>query len=176
MPRSAAFEACWLRFHRCIWIHSWLTLVASDTGFLGDESPLLLWGVDPRLDLAARRYRIVAGRFLSSGGDHSDEQEVVLVEDYAAENKIHVGDDLRIITPDGGASLRVVGLMSKEGPGRQNNGDFGVLPLGTAQALWACPDEFDQIDVVVEPAGTVPARPSTRSRRTCRRAWETITR
>lgn len=121
--------------------------LASDS-FLYGESRLELWGISPSLDPLAREYKISAGRFL---GEAEDAYEVVLVEDYARTNRINVGDDLRVVTPDGSELLRVVGLMSKEGPGRLNNGDFGVLPLATAQYLFRRPDELDQVDLIVTP-------------------------
>jgi hypothetical protein len=78
--------------------------------------------------------------------------EVVLVEDYAKANEINLGDDLHITTPGGSEYLRVVGLMSWEGAGRMNSGNFGIMPLSTAQYLFNRADELDQVDVVVDPS------------------------
>lgn len=109
---------------------------------------LQLYGVDPNLDISARDYNIVAGRFLSPDlGVH----EVVLVQDYANQKRFELGHDLRVLTPTGIEPLRIVGLMSKEGPGQLNNGAFGVMPLQAAQTLFDRDGELDQIEIVSTP-------------------------
>ncbi len=110
---------------------------------------LALYGIDPALDVEAREYKIVEGKFLSSR--EPEAYDVVLVQDFAAEKELQVGDQLRIVVPGGTEELRVVGLMSKEGPGQINNGAFGVIPLQTAQALYSRSGELDQIDIVALP-------------------------
>jgi putative ABC transport system permease protein len=113
--------------------------------FVASMKGLLLYGIDPALDLYARQYRVVAGRFLLPGDDAYD---VVLVKDFADAKKIRLGNDVQIATPDGIERLQVVGFMAKEGPGRLNNGDFGVLPLAAAQQIFGRGGDLDQIDVV----------------------------
>jgi putative ABC transport system permease protein len=108
---------------------------------------LMLYGIDPTLDRAVRDYTIVSGRFLS---DDLDATETVLVEDYAQQNKIEVGQDLRLLTGSGVQSLRVVGLMAKSGAGQLNNGVFGVLPLRRAQKLFYREGKLDQVDIVAQ--------------------------
>lgn len=106
---------------------------------------LLLYGVDPSVDTSAREYNMVAGRFLSPD---LDVHEVVLVKDYADQKRFELGHDLRILTPTGIEPLRIVGLISKEGPGQLNNGAFGVMPLHAAQTLFGRDGELDQIEIV----------------------------
>jgi putative ABC transport system permease protein len=120
-----------------------------DMSFFGQVTGgLELYGVDPNLDTSAREYKIVAGRFLSPD---LNVHEVVLVKDYAEQKRLGVGGDLRILTPGGVEPLRIVGLMSKEGPGLLNNGAFGVLPLNAAQTLFGREGELDQIEIVATP-------------------------
>jgi putative ABC transport system permease protein len=120
-----------------------------DISMLGTGAEgLLIYGIDPALDLKAREYQIVTGRFLS---DDPDAYEIVLVEDYAAEEQIQVGDDIEIVTTERVETLRVVGLMDKEGPGRLNNGAFGVIPLRAAQEIFSRLGDLDQIDIVATP-------------------------
>jgi putative ABC transport system permease protein len=120
-----------------------------DISMLGTGAEgLLIYGIDPALDLKAREYQIVTGRFLS---DDPDAYEIVLVEDYAAEEQIQVGDDIEIVTAERIETLRVVGLMDKEGPGRLNNGAFGVIPLRAAQEIFSRLGDLDQIDIVATP-------------------------
>ncbi len=122
--------------------------------FFGTSSEnLMLHGVDPQQDQMVRDYKITAGRFLSSD---SDRYEIVLVEDYAADHKIEVGRQLAIRTAAGPARIRVVGLMAKEGPGQQNQGNFGVINIGAAQKLNLRPNEIDQIDILANVSSTDP--------------------
>ncbi len=110
---------------------------------------LLIYGIDPSLDVEAREYKVAAGEFLSSDLDAYD---IVFVEDYARDKEIGVGDDIRIVTPEGVEVVRVVGLMSKEGPGQLNNGAFAVMPLAATQQMFSRSGELDQIDVVATSA------------------------
>lgn len=109
---------------------------------------LTIYGIDPSLDSQVREYTIVAGQFLPPD---RDVYEVVLGKEYADENDIEVGRDLRILTPNGIERLRVVGLMSKEGAGQLNNGTFGVVPLRAAQEVFGRVGDLDQIDIVATP-------------------------
>jgi len=131
------------------------TALASDAvqnelglSFFGTESGgLLLYGVDPLGEPQVRDYTLTAGRFLSG---EDDAYELVLVENYAADEEIEVGDRVGILTPNGVEKLRVVGLMAREGPGQTNNGVFGVLPVQAAQQLFDRQGEIDQLDLVLE--------------------------
>jgi len=133
-----------------------LSSVEAQFGMAGiRETGLSLFGVDAEIDGLAREYQIVEGRFL---GDDIESHELVLVKDYAEDKGIKLHADLDIVGPDGLEQLRVVGFMAKEGPGRQNSGAFGVVPLRTAQRMFGRMGELDQIDVVALPeAITGPA-------------------
>jgi putative ABC transport system permease protein len=124
----------------------WQLAIAMGGAASGGE--LLLYGIDPVHDAEVRVYKMAAGRFLSA---NSDEQAVVLVQDYARDNEIKLGKDLEILTPAGTATLTVVGFMTKDGPGLLNNGAFGVVPLEVLQDLFALGREINQIDVVAAP-------------------------
>jgi len=108
---------------------------------------LLIYGIDPELDILARDYEIIAGKFLS---DDLDAYEIVIVEDYAKEKDITLGQKVEIVTPNGIAKMKVVGLMGKSGPGQLNNGGFAIIPIGTVQKLFNHSGEISQLDVVVE--------------------------
>lgn len=87
-----------------------------DISFFGAAAGgLTLCGIDPALDVEAREYKLADGRFLS--GD-LDARHVVLVEDYADDKDIQVGDDVQLVTSQGVEKVRVVGLISKEGAGQ----------------------------------------------------------
>ena len=109
---------------------------------------LLIYGVDPGRDVLARDYKIVEGQFLSQDdrGHH-----IVLVKNYADAEGIELGDKITLQTEVGGAQVRVVGFMAKEGPGQTNNGAFGVMPLPAVEKIFHRSGELDQIDVVAAP-------------------------
>ena len=119
-----------------------------DIGLFGSNGGgLLLHGVIPSLEEMTRNYKLVDGRFLS---DDLKEREIVLVETYAKDEEILVGDLIKIITPNGGKELKVVGLIAREGPGQTNNGSFGIIPINAAQEMFDRSDNLDQIDIVPE--------------------------
>jgi putative ABC transport system permease protein len=114
---------------------------------------LLLQGIDPTLDPQVRAYTLVEGRWL----DDADGDVIVLVKDFAVENKLQVGKYVQIVLPSGIQTLRLVGLIAKEGAGQQNNGNLGVLPLKSAQKITERTGKIDQIDLVVSSAFTSQA-------------------
>jgi putative ABC transport system permease protein len=130
------------------------TLLASDAdsaeiglNFFGASTGgLLLYGIDPQKDLLVREYKLVEGQFLSGSGD-----EVVLVRSYAEENDVQVGQSIEVLTGKSIERLSVVGLIEKEGPGKLNNGAFGVMHLDTAQKYFYRQGKLDQIDVLASP-------------------------
>jgi putative ABC transport system permease protein len=124
---------------------SWgLSMSVAGTSTTND---LLLFGVDPAIDRSVRDYSIVSGSFLP--GDRRA-YAAVLVEDYARDKKLVVGKDLIILTPDGEESLRIVGLIKKEGVGLQNGGAVAVVPMGAVQALYGLGSDLTQIDVLAQ--------------------------
>jgi len=114
--------------------------------FGASSGGLLLYGIDPELDLQARYYALTEGRFLSTDPNAYD---LVLVDEYARDNDLVVGDDIRLRTTQGLEVVRIVGLIAKQGPGQLNSGAFGLLPIETAQELSGRLGSLDQIDVVV---------------------------
>ena len=111
-----------------------------------DSGGLLLYGVDPNLEPDVRDYRITAGQFLSS---NLAAYEVVLVENYAEDQGIKIGDSIDLLTPHGVEQVRVIGLMAREGPGQTNNGTFGIIPIETAQKMFSRIGEYDQLDILL---------------------------
>ncbi|MCU0520855.1 MAG: ABC transporter permease [Anaerolineae bacterium] len=108
---------------------------------------LLLYGVDAQRDILVRDYQITAGRFLA---EDPHAYEVVLVQSFAEDNDIAVGRSIQVVAGGAVESLRVVGLIAKEGAGQLNNGAFGAIPLVTAQRLYDRDGKVDQIDLVVK--------------------------
>ena len=111
---------------------------------------LLLQGIDPELDPRVRSYTLAAGRMF----EEPDADEVVLVKEFADTNDLQIGKGVDVVLPSGITNLRLVGLLAKEGPARQNNGAFGVLPLLTAQKLADRRGKLDQVDLLVRKEST----------------------
>jgi putative ABC transport system permease protein len=113
------------------------------------EGGLMLYAIDPTQDGEVRDYKLAEGRFLSADLNTA---EIVLVQDFARENDISLGQRMSILTPGGVQRLTVVGLITKEGPGQTNNGSFGVIPLTLGQKLFDRSGEVDTIDIVAQDA------------------------
>ncbi len=109
---------------------------------------LMIYGIDPLLDFETREYTMVDGRFLS---EETDAEEIVLVNTYAEEQELVLGDWVQIATVYGIEKLKLVGLMDEQGAGRTNNGAFGVVPIETAQKWFDRLYELDQIDIIAAP-------------------------
>jgi putative ABC transport system permease protein len=117
-----------------------------DISFFGaGGGGLLIHGIDPFLEIQTRDYILKDGRFLSTD---LTERGIVLVESFAEDEDIQVGDLIEIITPNGNKELKVIGLIAREGPGKINNGSFGIIPLETARQLFNRSNDVDQIDIV----------------------------
>ena len=114
-----------------------------------DSGGLLLHGIDPLFDPLARDYEITSGRFLQT--NESGLYETVLVEDYAEDEDLKVGDRMNIVGINGIETLKIVGLIAKEGAGNNNNGTYGVVTVETAQRMFDRTDEYDQVDLMLTP-------------------------
>lgn len=109
-----------------------------------------LMGRDPEADQAVHEYKLVDGRLLRPG---ETAYSILLVDEYADEKEMDVGDDFGIVTPNEGiVPLRVVGIIAKEGIGITNEGVVGITPLPVAQELFNAGGEITQIEIVVDDA------------------------
>lgn len=106
-----------------------------------------LMGIDPELDPLVHNYQLVAGRLLQPG---EEGYQVVLVNSYAADKQLELGEDLAVMTPSGMAELRIVGLIAKEGIGVANEGAIGFSPLPAVQELFQKSATINQLELVVE--------------------------
>jgi putative ABC transport system permease protein len=123
-----------------------------DLNFFGTGAGgLMLHGIDPILDKELRDYVLTDGRFLK---ENQEQPEVVLVESFAQENNLSVGETVTILTAFGPSEIKVVGLIAGEGAGLTNLGKFGVITLKAAQKLAQRPDEIDQIDLIATTANS----------------------
>ncbi|HLF28528.1 MAG TPA: FtsX-like permease family protein [Anaerolineae bacterium] len=110
---------------------------------------LVLFGIDPEIDRAARVYKLDAGRFLEAG---ERSYSALFTQDYANEKNIARDEDVDVLLPNGGlVTLRAVGFLRKDGPGLINSGSVAFVPLEALQEMYARVGELDQIDVVAQP-------------------------
>ena len=122
-------------------------------GILGASTEgLQLNGIDPAIDQLLRDYTITAGQFIS---ERPNGYQMMLVDEYAEDKEIDVGDWVGILTPNGVVQVEVLGLIAREGPGQTNNGAFGILALATLQELFNREGKIDQIDIL-----TIKANPT----------------
>lgn len=105
-----------------------------------------VWGIDPEVDPQVHDYTLVAGRLLDPG---ETDYNVVMVDTYAADKEVAVGDTFTIMVPAGTADLEIVGLIAKEGVGIANEGVIGFVPLEVAQELFNQAGLLGQVEVVV---------------------------
>lgn len=104
-----------------------------------------VYGIDAVVDQRMRDYKITSGRMINSS---TAAREIVFVKDYAEDKELKLGQWVGILTPNGVEDVKIVGLMAKDGPGRTNDGAFGVMPLRAAQDLFNRADSLDQIDIL----------------------------
>ncbi|HFQ93325.1 MAG TPA: ABC transporter permease, partial [Anaerolineae bacterium] len=92
-------------------------------------------------------YKLVDGRLLKPG---ETSYNMLLVDEYAEEKGVEVGEDFAILTPlDGIVSFRVVGLIDKEEIGQTNEGVIGIVPLNVVQELFGAAGQIDNIEIAV---------------------------
>lgn len=115
-----------------------------------DDQNLQIVGIDPDQDPQVRAYTLAAGTMISN---QDRTYTIVLVETFAEEHDIDLGDDVLLtLGPDREEKLRVVGLLTSDGLARWNNGAIGFVRLDTAQAIFDESKRLTQIDLVAEPA------------------------
>jgi putative ABC transport system permease protein len=73
-----------------------------------------------------------------------------MVDSYAADKEVAVGDSFTVMVQAGTADLEIVGLITKEGVGIANEGVIGFVPLEVAQELFNQVGLLGQVEVVVE--------------------------
>lgn len=111
-------------------------------------SSFWLMGRDLAADTAVHEYKVTAGR-LPTAAETS--YQVALVEDYAADKGLEVGEDFAILLPgEGVVNLRVIGLIAREGIGISNGGVVGIANLSVVQELFNLAGQVDQLEIVVD--------------------------
>ncbi len=103
---------------------------------------------DAGVEAAIHTYKLVDGRLLKP---NETAYNMMMVETYAEEKGIEVGEDFAILTPSSGVvDLRVVGLIAKEEIGISNEGVLGITSVQVVQELFGASGEIDQIELIVD--------------------------
>ncbi len=110
-------------------------------------STLLITGVDAQMDAQVRDYDLTAGRWIEA-----ESYEAVTTQKYADEKNLQVGEELVVLTSDGGQErFRIVGLIAQTGAGLVNDGVVAYAPLNVVQDVFGRGNELDAVDIVTTP-------------------------
>ena len=111
---------------------------------------MLVLGIDPSKDREVRQYQVREGR----GFDNDHEYGALLGINFAEGAGIHVGDEVKFMSPRGWPPLKpvkVVGLLAPGGTAGFNQGSSLFLPLGFAEHCFTLRGKINTIDLVLEP-------------------------
>ena len=124
-------------------------LVISDTLVSVKDKPdggLLVYGIDPKKDTAARDYTFTKGRQIKAGETSS----IVITKTWADENKLALGDRIGLVGVNGIEKLTIVGLLAETGPGHTNAGQFAVMDITAARYTFNRTGKVDQVDLILK--------------------------
>jgi putative ABC transport system permease protein len=121
--------------------------------------PILVLGVDPVRDGAARDYVLRQGQML-------DGHDGLLLEaGFAGTQGLTVGQSVRLLTPTGFTMLPVVGLLEPSGAATFNGGAVAFMPLPTAQRLFGLAGRINSVQLVLAAdASSAPVEAAVRQR------------
>jgi putative ABC transport system permease protein len=131
------------------------TVLASEAGSfelnfnitgIAPGSMLAVFGIDPAVDAQVRVYDVVEGRLPEAGG-----YEVAIPEKYVVDKGYKLGDDLVIVSHEGLARLRIVGILGDDGAGLINDGAVAFTALEVVQDLFSRGRELDEIGLRIDP-------------------------
>jgi putative ABC transport system permease protein len=126
-------------------------VIHAPAGFIGDAGPVpvLVLGVDPQRDRAARDYVLQAGQELN-------EREGLWVgAGFARTHGRRLGDLARLLTPTGVAQLPVLGLLEARGAAAFNGGAIVFMPLPVAQRIFGLKQQINSVHLVLNDGGNL---------------------
>jgi putative ABC transport system permease protein len=118
------------------------------TGKDGPQTVLVL-GVDPERDRAARPYEVLAGREITEADG------ALLLAEFARRHGLGVGQNLTLLTLNGPRVVRVGGLAEGKFMSAFNGGAVVLLPLAQAQRLFGMGDRINSVQLVLDEAADV---------------------
>jgi putative ABC transport system permease protein len=131
-------------------IQSVLSVLKNGKASTAQDDQLTIVGLNPNVsDLTARP--------LSSGQRISARDSIDIDSDFAQRHGLHVGQTVKLATPSGVDSFKIVGL-TRPGSDAQSGGQgFASIPLSRARSLFAVSSGYTEIDVQVSSAFGVSA-------------------
>lgn len=112
---------------------------------MNESTGLLVVGVDWGRERGSGRYRLVEG-------SDASEDSVLVVEAWARERGLQVGDVVRVVAGDEKLSLRLSGLVAREGLGTKNYGMVLLTSIERVRSAFGLPpDTVEEAGLVLEP-------------------------
>lgn len=106
------------------------------SGRPASTTPVTLLGVDPEQEPRVRDLELASGAPLTS----TDENVALVTERLAAEDGLALGGELTIFGAGAPLHLRIVGILTGEGPALGSSGRTVLLPLATVARLGQAED------------------------------------
>src|SRR4051812_2150679 len=106
-------------------------------------APVTALGIRPDREARARDLVLASGVGLAT----DDGLEALVTASLASTDGLTLGGPVTFFGPDGGVDLRVVGILSGDGPVLATGGRTVVLPLATMQRIFA-DETVTRIDIV----------------------------
>jgi putative ABC transport system permease protein len=122
-----------------------LPVVQNPAVLLTPEGPLtvLLLGVDPERDRAARPYEVTEGRGPGEDG-------ALLLAGFAGRHHLRVGQAVRLLTLLGPRTVKVAGLAEGKSMSAFNGGAVVLLPLAQARRLLGMGEYINSVQLVLD--------------------------
>ncbi len=113
------------------------------------KAKVLALGIDPELDRKIHDYDVAEGEFFSNSDG------ALLEASFARSLDVKVHDEIRLLTPRGLKSIRVVGFLAPRGVAGFAQGSAVFLPLIAAQRLFGTRGQVDSIQIVLKQGAKV---------------------
>ncbi len=131
-------------------IQSTLSLLKKGKASTAQEDQLTVVGVNPKApDLTAEP--LTAGQRISASNS------INVDADFAQRHDLHVGQTVKLATPNGVASFHIVGLTQYGSDAQSGGQGFAAIPLSRARGLYAINSGYTEVDVQVSSAYGVSA-------------------
>jgi putative ABC transport system permease protein len=112
--------------------------------------PVLVLGIDPTADRAARDYVLDRGRLLEAGDAAPGSAGLLLEAGFARSSGCVLGKLARFWTPTGITELSVVGLLEARGAATFNGGAVAFMPLPAAQRIFGLAGKVNSVQIVLD--------------------------
>ncbi len=121
--------------------------------YYGDKrkTPVLVMGVDPKLDQSVRDSKVVRGKLLET------QPGIAMEAEFADTLGLRVGQRIKLLTGRLVQRLYVEGLLETRGNVAQRLGGMILMRLEVAQYLFKIPNQIDCIQVVLDEGADLAA-------------------